>query len=159
MPGLEIERKYLLERLPRIPREAKVLHIEQGYLRDHQGRLRRTIHPDGAVTFEHTIKRGRGFVREEDERSLSREEFEKLWPDTDGQRLRKTRHLLRDRDGGVWAIDEFADADLVLAEIELSSTETPFEFPDWLRPHIVREVTDDPDYTNHAIARRLGQRS
>jgi hypothetical protein len=29
--------------------------------------------------------------------------------------------------------------------------------PDWLRPHVVREVTDDPAYSNYRLACDAGR--
>ena len=40
---------------------------------------------------------------------------------------------------------------LVLAEVELPGEDAPFRLPEWLV--IAREVTDDPAYTNAALAR------
>ena len=51
-----------------------------------------------------------------------------------------------------WEIDEFPDRNLVMAEVELPSPSTEVTAPDWLRPHVVREVTDDPAYTNYRLA-------
>ena len=46
--------------------------------------------------------------------------------------------------------------DLVLAEVELSSASERPALPDWLAPHVVREVTDDPRFTNLALAESGG---
>ncbi len=51
-----------------------------------------------------------------------------------------------------WEIDEFQDRDLVLAEVELDSPSAEVTVPDWLRPHLVREVTDDSKYSNYRLA-------
>ena len=58
-------------------------------------------------------------------------------------------------DGAVtWEIDEFLDRDgLWLAEVELENVADVVVPPEWLRRTIEREVTDDPRYTNHALAR------
>jgi CYTH domain-containing protein len=58
-------------------------------------------------------------------------------------------------EGGVaWEIDEFLDRDgLWLAEVELETVDQVVQPPEWLREVIEREVTDDPTYTNYALAR------
>jgi len=167
---VEIERKFLLHRAPPIPGNAEVWRIEQGYLartepRDETsalgaagqltcGRLRRVSYPDRSVKYFHTIKTGVGIERIEHEREMSREEFELDWPRTIDRRLSKTRH--RVREGAlVWEIDVLDGIDLVLAEIELPSANAAFEIPAWLKPHILHEVTNDPQYTNASIAKRL----
>ena len=55
--------------------------------------------------------------------------------------------------GRVWEIDEFSDRKLVLAEIELTSAREEVAIPDWLARCVVREVTGDPEYLNHTLAR------
>ncbi len=169
----EIERVYLLDRAPQLPAHAVASRIEQGYLPDDpardsamttapvpgrkeaqtivEGRIRRVMHDDGAVQYTHTIKHGLGMVRAEQERSLTEQEFQTHWPRTRGRRLSKTRHRVTEADL-VWEIDVFDQFDLVLAEIELPAIDTPTPIPEWLKPHIVREVTEEPMYRNYALA-------
>jgi adenylate cyclase len=154
---LEIERKFLLDQMPALPNDAEVWKIEQGYLDHGMGRLRRTMMPDGSVVCTHTIKRGRGITKTEIEREITATEFQEQWPHTEWRRLRKTRYRIRD-ESLIWEIDAFADLDLVLAEVELPAADAPVRIPPWLQPHIVREVTDDPEFTNAQIARRIERR-
>ena len=151
---LETERKFLLDRLPALPDRAEPHRMEQGYLADGPGRLRRAVGPDGAPVYTLTVKTGLGLVRREDERTISAQEFSELWPRTANRRLAKTRY--RVEDGGlVWEIDRYHGLDLVLAEVELPSAETKIAVPGWLHLHIVREVTDEPQYQNYEIALRI----
>ncbi|MHC4081498.1 MAG: CYTH domain-containing protein [Planctomycetota bacterium] len=154
-PPLEIERKFLLDHLPAIPQRAEPHRMEQGYLPNDPGRLRRAVGPDGVPVYTLTVKTGAGLVRREDERTISEQEFQSLWPRTTGRRLAKTRYRV-DEGGLVWEIDRYDGLDLVLAEVELPSADVEITIPDWLRPHIVREVTDEPAYQNYEIALRLG---
>jgi CYTH domain-containing protein len=171
-PGepVEIERKYLLRAAPVIPKGAEVWRIEQGYFTDPianaidaadgmaDGRLRRATLPDGQVRCTHTVKRGDGLVRTEIERSIDPETFRRHWPRTTGRRLIKTRH--RVREGlHLWEIDVFDGLDLALAEVELEDAGQAVRIPAWLEPLIVREVTDDPAFTNAAIASRASAAS
>lgn len=169
--SLEIERSYLLDRLPDIPHGAEVLRIEQGYLPDDdastddsasaegeitEGRLRRTQYPDGRVICHWTIKRGEGLVREEEERDISEEEFRRAWPRVGGRCLRKTRYRV-DVGSHTWEIDAFENLALVLAEVELTGVDDTPDVPDWLRTHLVRDVTDEKDYRNYELALRLAR--
>ena len=89
--------------------------------------------------------------RLEVEEPVPAELFARLWPLTEGRRIRKRRH--RVKDGSLtWEIDEFPDRNLVVAEVELPSPSTEVTTPDWLRPHVLREVTDDPAYSNYRLA-------
>ena len=55
--------------------------------------------------------------------------------------------------GRNYEIDEFNDRELVLAEIELSAEDEELVIPDWLKPHVVREVTGEPEYVNVNLAK------
>jgi CYTH domain-containing protein len=67
--------------------------------------------------------------------------------------LRKTRW--RVPHGGVtWEIDDIENGWIALAEVELEAPDQPVTPPQWLAPHIIREVTDDPAYNNSALAER-----
>jgi CYTH domain-containing protein len=151
MPPLEIERKYLLKSMPELPGTAREFRMEQGYFADGPGRLRRTTAPGGTVTHTHTVKTGQGLVREEVEREITREQFDADWPRTEGRRLAKTRTCVPDGEL-VWEIDAYDALDLVLAEVELPSPDAEVVIPDWLAPHVVREVTDEPAYQNYELA-------
>jgi CHAD domain-containing protein/CYTH domain-containing protein len=152
--GLEIERKYLLRRLPEIPPGAERLEIDQGWLPGDalQERIRRERSRAG-TRYLRTLKAGAGVSRLEIEEPTTAALFRRLWPLTAGCRIRKRRHRVPEGDL-VWEIDEFLDRPLVIAEVELASPEDKPEPPAWLARRIVREVTDDPRYTNLAIAKR-----
>jgi len=74
-----------------------------------------------------------------------------MWPLTEGRRIRKRRHAVADG-ARTWEIDEFLDRDLVLAEIELRSATEEVQLPHWVAAVLVREVTDEPAYTNARLA-------
>ena len=120
-----------------------------------EGRLRRIVHPDGREEFVHTVKRGLGLVREETERTIDRDTFEREWPRTAGRRLRKvrTRVAVGDR---TWEVDRFIDLPVVLAECELPAPDSPLAIPAWLAGSVVREVTEEPAFRNSELARRAG---
>jgi CYTH domain-containing protein len=150
----EIERKYLLRALPSRVRDAESLEIDQGYLPGVRinERIRRARGAD-AVHFYRTIKTGAGIERLEIEEETTEQFFAAVWPLTRGARVHKRRYLIPDGDV-TWEIDEFLDRDgLWLAEIELDAVDQVVAIPAWLRDVLDREVTDDPQYTNYALAR------
>ncbi len=157
-PGVEIERKYLLRGMPSLPIGARPLLIEQGWIPGTRilERLRRTQGDDGTRYFR-TIKFGKGIQRQEVEEEIAAELFERMWPLTEGRRIRKRRHRVP-ASALTWEIDEFLDRDLVLAEIELPAIDAAVVLPPWLAPSIVREVTDDPTYVNSNLARASSDR-
>ncbi len=164
-PGVEIERKFLLDAFPELEaaraagQRIEVWEVEQGWLpgerlRERVRRVRRVdASGDGAGEwFTRTLKLGRGLTRSEIEEPASASLFRSLWPLTEGCRIHKRRHRVHVGEQ-VWEIDVFHGRELVLAEIELADADERVEPPSWLAPHVVREVTDDPSYTNLKLAR------
>jgi CHAD domain-containing protein/CYTH domain-containing protein len=151
--GREIERKYLLRRMPADPPPGTVIVIDQGYLPGKRlvERLRREREGRRARYYR-TVKTGSGLERTEIEERATKRLFEALWPLTEGRRVRKRRHRI-EFDGRCWEIDEFLDRKLVLAEVELEDPDDVAALPDWLAPVVVREVTDEPRYSNARLAR------
>ena len=149
--NLEIERKYLLSALPRMPEPMDVLEIDQGYL-PGVARLRHQRSSSGAERFVRTVKQGAGVQRTEVEHDIDRAAFDELWPQTSGRRVRKRRYVVAHGEDH-WEIDEFLDRALVLAELEFDDPEHSVVIPDWLSPVLVRDVTDEPQFTNRSLAK------
>jgi CHAD domain-containing protein/CYTH domain-containing protein len=153
---LEHERKLLLTGLPPKAAEDEGVEIAQGWLPGARLRERiRRVRGGEGERFFRGIKRGEGAARLEAEEEATREVFEALWPLTEGRRVTKRRH--RVREGSlVWEIDAFTDRDLFVAEVELPAGATDVTVPDWLAPLVVRDVTDDPAYRNERLAATAG---
>lgn len=151
MRGAEIERKWLVAQPPQEALAAPAVTIEQGYL---------TVGDDGAETRLRrkgeraylTVKSGTGMTRSEHEVQLSAEQFDALWPATEGARVLKRRHALPAGDGHTIELDVFAGelTGLMLAEVEFDDAwgAESFIAPSWFG----REVTDDPAYKNQRLA-------
>ncbi len=149
---LEHERKFLLATLPPRAAEEEAIEIAQGWLPGARVRERvRRVRGSEGERFFRAVKRGTGAARLEAEEETSREVFEALWPLTEGRRIAKRRHKVREG-ALVWEIDAFTDRDLVVAEVELPARETDVQVPEWLRPLVVREVTGDPAYLDENLA-------
>ena len=149
-PDCEIERKFLLTAMPRLPAGARVLRIDQGWIPGQRlkERLRRT-REGTRTTYFRTVKLGSGLKRLEIEEETTAEVFRALWRLTRGKRIRKYRYVVDD----CWEIDRFIGFDLVLAEIELGSEEETVQVPEWLASALDREVTGEIGYTNYSLAR------
>jgi CHAD domain-containing protein/CYTH domain-containing protein len=148
----ERERRFLLRRLPERARLAPALEIEQGWLPGRRLRERlRWVRDGGVERFYRTIKFGTGAERVELEEECTGEVFAALWPLTEGCRIAKRRHLVRDGEL-TWEVDAFADRQLVLAEVELADPGQAVIVPDWMAGTVVREVTGDPAYLNLSLA-------
>lgn len=149
----EIERKFLLARMPRLPKGAVRTDIAQGYLPGArlQERVRRVRRRGEPARYYRTVKLGTGISRVEVEEEADEATFRRLWPLTKGRRVRKLRFRVADGDL-TWEIDRFRGRDLVLAEIELPSEDHEVVLPDWLRDHVVRDVTGEDAYVNVNLA-------
>ncbi len=87
----EIERKFLLKRLPERLKQARRCVIAQGYLAAEPGGRHVRLRKKGK-TASLTFKVGRAAHREEREIKLSAKQFSALWPATVGRRLYKLRY-------------------------------------------------------------------
>jgi CYTH domain-containing protein len=161
--AFEIERKFLVRDLDAVALAAAAVdefEIEQTYLTGEPGeslRVRRSVRADGAEERTETRKRRvSARTREERERALGPDEYERLVERRDPERrtIHKRRFKVPLAGGLVCEIDVFGGelAGLVLAEVELPDEDASFALPEWLV--IACEVTDDPAYTNSALARR-----
>ena len=143
--GIEIERKFL--GTGQDWRSASGVRYTQGYLnRDKLRTVRVRVAGDqGWLTIKGIST---GATRVEFEYPIPLAEAQALLPLCDGPLIDKTRHTLTHA-GQVWEVDEFhGDNDgLVVAEIELTSEDQPFERPAWLGS----EVTHDARYFNSAL--------
>ncbi len=146
----EIERKFLVRRLPANLEEFPHAQIEQGYLavgkEGLQVRLRRA-----GRKLSLTYKRDEGTVRQEREIQLSPEQFDVLWPATADKRLAKTRYDIPHGDR-VIEIDVYHEKHegLVVAEVEFEDEESgrAFHPPEWLGT----DVTGNRRYSNVLLA-------
>ena len=144
-----IRRKFLLGSLPAI--EAAPMDITQGWIpgKTLQLSFERVV-SGGEERFYRTVGNGSGASRMELE-AENREVFERLWPLTEGRQVRKRRYRIAEGDR-VWEVDEFLDRELVIAEIALHGSHEELALPDWLGPHVVREITGEDRYVDENLA-------
>lgn len=71
--------------------------------------------------------------------------------------IRKTRYVLAGIDGMMWEVDEFEGelAGLILAEVELPSSDKEVALPSW----VGKEITGLASWSNHALAETLASRT
>lgn len=146
----EIERKFLVRKLPHDLAVFPHAEISQGYLAIADGGVQvRLRKKEGQHSL--TYKRGVGNVREEREVELTAEQFSALWPATKEKRLIKTRYEIPWGDR-VIEIDLYhaQHEGLAVAEVEFDDEKSAenFQPPDWLGS----DVTRDPRYSNQLIA-------
>lgn len=148
----EIERKYLIK-MPEfpLPVETQAASIEQAYLVNPDGNSERVRARAGK--YYHTLKvHISNVVREEYEREITREEYDALLKrrDPNCTFIRKVRHVFQ-YDGQTFELDVFPFwKRQAFLEIELPTENTPVIIPDFIE--VIREVTEDAAYANHALA-------
>lgn len=150
MKHREIERKFLVRKLPNGLTSYPHRKISQGYLVSLDDGLQVRLRNSGEK-YSLAFKRGAGRVREEREIELTRPQFDALWPATEGKQLLKTRYEVPFGHRMV-EIDVYHERHegLVVAEVEFDDekTATDFQPPDWLGD----DVTGDPRYSNQLLA-------
>jgi CYTH domain-containing protein len=157
---MEVERKFVWKNfnIDLIPADAVKIDIVQDYLKERDGKERRvrarTI--DGATSYYYTEKwpadtAGKRF---EKEKHITRRQYGALLnsdKDRSAQTIKKTRYAFTTAERRQFEVDVYSSPvdDLVVIEVELNDIAESVTFPlDW----DVTEVTEDRNYSNHAIA-------
>lgn len=150
VPPQEIERKWLVSEIPDVA-AARRCEIVQGYLAlmedGSEVRVRRSGH-----SFWQTVKSAGDLARDEIEIPLTLEQFEVLWPHTQGRRIDKIRYEIGLEHGAIAHLDLYNGSlsGFAVVEVEFSSRIEAQRFtpPSWFG----REVTQEPGYKNKNLA-------
>ncbi len=156
--AIETERKYLI----RMPQSAVIggaekSEIEQIYINvrgDYDGsRIRKRVYGDRTVYYLTSKKRITDMSAIEDERIISESEYEEMRSliEVGSRLLKKTRYVMPYR-GFDFEIDiyPFWD-DRAVMEVELTGEDVEFELPPDIS--VIKEITSDARYKNHALSR------
>lgn len=148
--GIEIERKFLLKTTPKdLLQGCTGQSIDQGYLVLDPERELRVRRKGGDYYL--TSKSSGGLVRTENEQRIDVDQFELLWPFTEGRRLQKTRFAV-DVNGHQGDLDVYSGSldGLIVLEIEFEDVERAGQFvvPDY----VLKELTEDKRYKNAYLA-------
>lgn len=146
----EIERKFLVRKLPDNLLAFPHREIAQGYLAIAPNGVQVRLRKAGA-NHSLTYKRNDGAARIEREIELAAEQFDVLWPATAGKRLTKTRYDVP-LDELLVEIDVYSGRHegMIVAEVEFSSEAAAraFQPPDWFGA----DVSHDSRYSNQLLA-------
>jgi len=146
--GKEIERKFLIKKLPDRLEEYPYHVMEQGYLNTAPVVRVRKEDGDYYLTYK-----GKGFIeREEYNLPLTEEAYLHLIQKADGKIIRKKRYLIPYEKYTI-ELDLFEEPfkPLIVAEVEFSSLEEANAFipPEWFS----EDVTGDYHYSNSYLSR------
>lgn len=146
---MEIERKYLIEKLPEHLENYPHKELEQAYLCTEPVVRVRREGEDYVLTYK-----SKGLmVREEYNLPLTKEAYEHLLEKADGTVISKTRYVIPERDGLQIELDIFhgKHQGLILAEVEFASEEAAKNYcpPDWFG----EDVTFSNKYHNSNLSK------
>lgn len=148
---LEIERKYLVESLDFINEAQSIKRITQGFLNTNPERtVRVRISGEEAFITVKGISNETGTTRMEWEQKIDLKGAQKLLQICEPGMIDKTRYDLLFH-GNLFEVDVFhgENEGLIIAEVELSHENQPFEKPHWLG----EEVTGDVKYYNSELSK------
>ena len=150
MASYEIERKFLVLEVPKNVESYPFEEISQGYLSVSDDGTEVRLRKMGQSYFL-TVKSGKGIKRQEIETELNNEQFDILWPKTEGKRLEK-RRINISTENIIIELDIYhgALAGLKTAEVEFKAQEEADAFIplSWFD----REITMDERYKNKNLA-------
>ena len=146
---MEIERKFLIKKLPDNLTSYKARKIEQAYLcTDPVVRVRRD-NDDYYLTY----KSNGMIVREEYNLPLTKEAYGHLLAKADGNIITKTRYEIPEKDNLTIELDVFEGKfdGLLLAEVEFASEEEALGYipPEWFG----EDVSNSTKYHNSTLSR------
>lgn len=150
---MEIERKFLVSKMPENLESYNCHIIEQGYLSSSAPIVRVRRQDD---EYYMTYKGSGLMAREEYNLPLTKESYEHLLKKADGNIIRKKRYLIPIEGTKLTVeLDVFDSpfAPLVMAEVEFESIEQAgeFEMLDWFS----QDVTEDSSYHNSNMSKRV----
>ena len=148
--GMEIEKKFVPNEIPKDLAQFKHHKIEQAYL--NTAPVVRVRKQDNKYYL--TYKGGGMMAREEYNLPLNAESYQHLREKADGNIITKTRYLIPINDGNLTAeldIFEGKFSGMLLVEVEFDSVEQAdaFQKPDWFG----EEVTHDKMYHNSYLSK------
>jgi CYTH domain-containing protein len=148
--ALEIERKFLVKDDVFKSAAVKIIPIEQGYITNGAGcTVRVRIFGTTAVLTIKSNNATNGIARHEWEYAIPLDDAREMMTLCTSNVISKTRYVIP-VGKHFFEVDVFHDDNdgLVIAEVELSAEDEPFESPEWLG----KEVTGEQCYYNAFIA-------
>ena len=148
MKPMEIERKYLIRRLPENLSQYQCKKIAQGYICTKPVVRIRKSDDEYYLTYK-----GKGLMaREEYNLPLTQEGYEHMLPKIDGRLIEKSRYLIP-LDGKLTAELDIFEGDLaplIIVEVEFDSLDAANSFipPEWFG----EDVTESRKYHNSNLA-------
>ncbi len=158
---MEIERKYLIHKIPGDLSQYQYKKIEQGYL-CHNPTIRiRKSNDEYILTYKSKAglekkTKNSAIINHEVELPLTKEAYEELLVKIDANLVQKTRYLIPLEHDLTAELDIFEGLlnGLIFVEVEFPDEKTANEFviPEWF----AREVSSDQRFTNYSLSKLSG---
>lgn len=154
---LEIERKFLLKKVPYNLKPDEVITIEQYYCSKNKEldfRIRKSINSlKEAIYTKTTKKRLSPGVFEELEFNITESQFKKYLKFAKSE-IKKIRYIKKV--GKLkWEIDFYTNIHLLVAEIELPDIKYPIKIPKFISKNLIMEITDIKQFSNKSLSNLL----
>lgn len=154
--NLEIERKFLLKRVPRfLAKDIKVYQIMQIYV-EIDGKINRFRSMenlrDKTISYVHCIKtKISDGVYEEVEKEIGEWIFDRMIK-RPHRFIVKKRTVYVDNSLLKWEIDEYDGMSLITLEVELDDINQPINIPEIIEKEIIAEVTGKKEFSNYSLS-------
>lgn len=147
----EIERRFLVDFIPRSAEKYPPCFIRQGYLAIEEGGREVRVRQKGPYHFFLCVKEGKGVSRDETDIPILKGQFVALWPLTASRRAWKRQYKIPEGEH-ICELNFIRKRfkELVLVEVEFKTNESSLSFhpPEWFG----KEVTNDERYNMRSIA-------
>ena len=159
MTKIEIERRFLLKRAPRLKPTEKPLNIVQIYISENNTIIRYRLQHTGFWLFSKfkcykTVKRDIGVIggMEETEIEISFDDFSDIYLNNNHKEIHKIRRRYN-VNGLIWEIDKFKDMELVICEVELNDINQTITIPNFIKDELIMEITGIREFSNYNLAK------
>jgi CYTH domain-containing protein len=153
----EIERKYLIDKIPNNVKYDKAYFITQGYIIKNIGeytyRLRKCVDINTEeISYYQTIKSSGTKLRSEHEIELTKLQFDVLWELCEDVTITKYRYEYN-RNKFTHFIDYIIDLDLYFLEVEFDTIE---QYDNFKAPsYVSKDVSENKGFSNYSLALNL----
>lgn len=153
MEQIEIERKWLLKRLPDLT-PIEVMTITQYYKDGYRYRMQQSFSKEAKYYKIRKVKDAPGINRELDIEEIDMIEFYRNRTGAMSERheIVKQRHVYQLNDGLKAEVDVFSNLTLIMMEVELKDIEQELILPDAIHQVILMEVTGNEKFDNFNLA-------
>jgi CYTH domain-containing protein len=151
---LEIERRWILRKLPELRWHQEPVTREVGYIFNDHGELRVVRkHKRKGKSYQLTVKDDGGLVRNEWQEKIPEWAFKVLWPKTEGRRLTVARYIFYDGDHKLeFDVYQGRFSGLVKLECEFKNRTEALRYEVDSCIDVVCEVTEDIKFNNKNLS-------